>query len=349
MRTYAFARKAAGLAPVALLILVIGCSQSPPTPLEEVEEFGSNPGELRMLEYVPSSRAGGAPSEGTEIPQGRAADSALDKSRKAVVPLVVALHGCMQSAMEYGESSGWLRLADRWGFLLLLPEQRPGNNLTRCFNWYAPEDIQRGKGEAVSILQMIDRMRRDHPIDPQRIYVTGVSAGGAMTLALAAAYPDVFAGAAPLAGIAFGCASGLGSALACMWDPPDKDAATWGEAVRSATSHKGSWPRISVWQGEADSAVDPLNASIIVRQWLNVHGIDDQPEKADDLKGHVHSLYRDATRRVLVEGYRIKGMGHGVPVDPGPGENQCGKAGRFFPDVDICSSLYIARFLGLDR
>jgi len=132
MQTYAFARKAAGLAPAALLILVVGCSQSPPNPLEEVEEFGSNPGELRMLKYVPGSRTGGAPSEGTEIPRGRTGDSSLDESRKAAVPLVVALHGCTQSAMEYGESSGWLRLADRWGFLLLLPEQRPGNNLTRC-------------------------------------------------------------------------------------------------------------------------------------------------------------------------------------------------------------------------
>jgi poly(3-hydroxybutyrate) depolymerase len=104
-----------------------------------------------------------------------------------------------------------------------------------------------------------------------------------------------------------------------------------------------------VWQGEADSAVDPENAEAIVRQWTNVHGIDSRPVQVNDLTGRVHSLYPDSNGRALVESYRIKGMGHGVPVDPGPGERQCGKAGRFFPDADICSSFWIGRSWGLDH
>ena len=232
---------------------------------------------------------------------------------------------------------------------MVLPEQRRSNNLTRCFSWYSPEDHRRDAGEALSIRQMVDRMRRDHDIDPQRIFVTGISAGAAMSLALAAVYPEVFAGAAPLAGIAYGCADGLLSGLTCMRGPPERGAADWGEAVRSATSHTGPWPRISVWQGDADSAVDPANAQAIVLQWTNVHGIDIAPEQVDKPKGHLHALYRSPDREIPVERHRIEGMGHGVPVDPGLGEDQCGNEGRFFPDMNICSALYIARFWGLHR
>ncbi|MCG6863385.1 MAG: PHB depolymerase family esterase [Chromatiaceae bacterium] len=302
-----------------------------------------------MFKYVPRSLATARPAAGAGPTTGGAGISSADTLPVGGLPLVVALHGCMQNAHEYGENSGWIDLADRWGFLLLLPEQRRSNYLTQCFNWYSAEDNRRNTGEALSIRQMVARMQRDHGVAPERIFVTGVSAGGAMTLALAAAYPEVFAGAAPVAGIAFGCADGLLSALGCMRDPPDKKAAEWGAAVRSATSHKGPWPRISVWQGEADSAVDPENAEAIVRQWTNVHGIDSRPVQVNDLTGRVHSLYPDSNGRALVESYRIKGMGHGVPVDPGPGERQCGKAGRFFPDADICSSFWIGRSWGLDH
>ena len=346
MKTYALARKKTARLSIALLFLAVGCSQEPGVPFEEIEEFGSNPGELRMFKYVPGSLEPGPPVETARRPAGRQDASG---SQAPSVPLVVALHGCMQDAAGYGADSGWVRLADRWGFLLLLPEQRRGNNPIRCFNWYSPEDHERDSGEALSIRQMVERMRRDHAVDPTHIYVTGLSAGAAMTLALAAVYPEVFAGAAPLAGIAFGCADGPFSGLSCMWDLPDKEAVDWGAAVRSATDHKGPWPRISVWQGEADAAVDPANATAIVRQWTNIHGIESAPELVDDPKGHIHRLYRDLDGQVLVESYGIKAMGHGIPVDPGLGKNQCGKAGTFFPDLDICSGNYIARFWGLDH
>jgi len=302
-----------------------------------------------MLKYVPASLKPLSPEDSA----GRASerDEPRDAARSPVEspPLVVALHGCLQDASEYGESSGWVELADRWRFLLLLPEQRRDNNITRCFSWYSPTDNRRDAGEAMSVRQMVEQMRRDHAADPKRIYVTGVSAGAAMSLVLAAAYPDVFAGAAPLAGIAYGCADGLLSGLACMRDPPDKGAVAWGDAVRSATSHTGPWPRISVWQGDADSAVDPANAEAVVRQWTNVHGIEVVPEQLDFPDGHRLVRYRGPESDILVESHRIEGMGHGVPVDPGPGDGQCGREGRFFPDVNICSASYIARFWGLHR
>lgn len=342
-------RKQPQMFPAALLALVVGCSETPHTPLEEVQEFGSNPGELRMFKYLPGSLKQGLSAKNAGRANRRGEAAGAERPHGQSVPLVVALHGCMQDAAGYGDDSGWIRLAERWGFLLLLPEQRRSNNLTRCFSWYSPQDHRRGAGEASSIRQMVDRVRRDHAVDPQQIYVTGISAGAAMSLALAAVYPEVFAGAAPLAGIAYGCADGLLSGLTCMRDPPDKGAAGWGDAVRAATSHTGPWPRVSVWQGDADSAVDPANARAIVRQWTNLHGIDTTPELVDATAGHLHALYRGPDGEIPVESHRIDGMGHGVPVDPGPGEVQCGNEGRFFPDMNICSALYIARFWGMHR
>ena len=124
--------------------------------LREVHGFGSNPGALRMFTYLPA---------------GLADQSAL----------VVVLHGCAQTAASYEYGAGWSTLAERYGFALLLPEQQRANNPNGCFNWFQPGDTRRGQGEALSIRQMVDKMLLDHGIDGRRVYVTGLSAGGAMT------------------------------------------------------------------------------------------------------------------------------------------------------------------------
>ena len=107
--------------------------------------------------------------------------------------LVVVLHGCGQTAAGYDFGAGWSTLAKRYGFALLMPEQQASNNANTCFNWFNPEDTARGSGEACSIRQMIAQMVNDHKIDSQRIFVTGLSAGGAMTSVMLATYPEVFA------------------------------------------------------------------------------------------------------------------------------------------------------------
>ncbi|MBE7220407.1 MAG: PHB depolymerase family esterase, partial [Caulobacteraceae bacterium] len=153
-------------------------------PLVDIEHFGSNPGNLRMRLHVP---AGGG--------EGR--------------PLVVALHGCTQTAAGFGAASGWMALADAHDFLLLLPEQRPANNRKTCFSWFEPHDARRGEGEVESIRQMVDATLAMHGADARRVFVTGLSAGGAMACAMAAAYPELFAGAAIVAGLPYGAASGM--------------------------------------------------------------------------------------------------------------------------------------------
>ena len=218
------------------------------THLDEVTAFGTNPGNLRMFRYLPSDLA---------------ADPAL----------VVVLHGCTQTAAGYDLGAGWSTLADRYGFALLMPEQQRSNNPNGCFNWFQPGDIERGRGEALSIRQMIEKMITDTGVDRRRVFVTGLSAGGAMTSVMLACYPEVFAGGAIIAGLPYGAAANVQQAFQSMHQCPARPAREWGDLVRRAASHKGAWPRVSIWHGSADKTVIPDNAREILKQWTDVHGL----------------------------------------------------------------------------
>jgi len=174
---------------------------------------------------------------------------------------VVALHGCTQSADDYLTHSGWRELADRDGFVLVLPEQRITNNLNRCFNWFEDSDIRRGGGEALSVIQMVDAALSAYSLDPARVFVTGLSAGGAMTAVLLATYPDVFAAGALVAGLPFGCATSLTAAFACMSHGSDRTPLQWAQQLRAAfPGYSRPYPRVAIWHGTADATVSPVNA-----------------------------------------------------------------------------------------
>lgn len=290
--------------------------------LVEVRDFGSNPGQLRMLTYVPD-----------RLP--------------ASAPLVVLLHGCTQSGVSFDKGSGWSTLADRYGFALLLPEQHWTNNPLRCFNWFRPEDTCRDGGEALSIKQMIDRVVRDHGLDRRRIHVTGLSSGGAMTSAMLATYPEVFAGGAILAGVPYRSADTMQEAFESIFQGRSRTPREWGDLVRGASPHQGPWPRVSVWHGDADSAVKPLNADEIVKQWTDMHGVADSPHIERTLAGHSHRVWQGADGKPLVESYTICGMSHGAPLSTGDRPDQCGTSAPFFNDVGISSAFHIADFWGL--
>jgi feruloyl esterase len=293
-----------------------------------VDGFGTNPGNLAMYVYLPDDRP--------------------------VAPaLVVALHGCTQSADDYLEHSGWRELADRDGFVLVLPEQRTANNLNRCFNWFDDSDIRRGSGEALSVIQMVDAARSAYGLDPARVFVTGLSAGGAMTAVLLATYPDVFAAGAVLAGVPFGCATSLTAAFACMDHGSDRTPLQWAQQVRAAfPGYSGPYPRVAIWHGTADVTVSPVNAGESRDQWVGVHGLSPLPTSTtvlpgSDSRGTVQEVYTDVSGRPIVETYRVEGMPHGTPVDPGSGATECGATGPYFLD-GICSSYYTAKFWGLE-
>jgi poly(hydroxyalkanoate) depolymerase family esterase len=281
-----------------------------------------NPGNLRARIYLPAGLAGGA-------------------------PLVVVLHGCTQTAAAYDHGSGWSRLADRHGFALLFPEQQRANNMNLCFNWYQPGDAARGEGEAASIRAMIAQMVAAHHFDPARVFVTGLSAGGAMTSAMLAAYPEIFAAGAIIAGLPYGSADNLGEALGAMSAPAAANEAALGAAVRKASRHPGPWPRISVWHGSADRLVVPGNGEAIVRQWRNVHGLGAAPTRTEEVEGYPRRIWADPSGKVLVEDYLVTGMAHGTPLMPGRGEGQSGAAGAHMLDVGLSSTDRIAAFFGI--
>jgi poly(hydroxyalkanoate) depolymerase family esterase len=266
---------------------------------------------------------------------------------KGPAPLVVVLHGCTQNAAVYDHGSGWSKLADRNGFILLFPEQQRANNPMLCFNWFSGNDTQRGMGEAASIRAMVEAMKKAHDVDPERIFVTGLSAGGAMASVMLATYPDVFAGGATIAGVAYGCASGVAEAFDCMGGRARSDAKELGAKVRRASPHKGPWPRVQVWQGSADHTVVPSNADAIALQWAHLHGLEPKPDRTDRVAGYPRRVWSGADGRPLIEQYTITGMAHGIPLDPGTGEGELGEAGAHMLDVGLSSTGHIAAFFGI--
>ncbi|MFD7704027.1 alpha/beta hydrolase family esterase [Streptomyces caelestis] len=307
----------------ALLSVLLAPAPAAAASLQEVTGFGDNPGALRMYRYVPDG-----------LPAGR--------------PVVVALHGCTQNAAGYASGTGWTTLADRWGFSVVLPQQQSGNNLSQCFNWFQPADIRRGQGEAASVARMVDRQLADVAGDASRVYVTGLSAGGAMTAVMAATYPEKFAAAGVVAGLPYGCAQAAGSPYVCMYVGATQTPGQWGDRVRAARpGHTGPWPALTVLHGTDDHTVRPANMTDLVEQWTDVHGADATADVSDTVAGHPHRVFRGPDRDAVVETYGLTGMGHGQPVDPGTGGEQCGTAGAYFLDVGLCAAYRLGKTWGL--
>jgi poly(hydroxyalkanoate) depolymerase family esterase len=299
-----------------------GLRPSGGSPLLEVVGFGANPGDLRMFSFVPEELA----------------------TRPG---LVVVLHGCGQTAADYDLGAGWSTLAKRYGFALLMPEQQSSNNANRCFNWFNPEDTARGHGEARSVRQMIARMVGDHAIDAHRIFVTGLSAGGAMTSVMLATYPELFAGGAVIAGLPFGVATNVREALNGMFQSSSRAAGELGDLVRNASDYKGPWPKLSVWHGSADRTVNPANANEIVKQWLDVHGLPAAPMSEAEVDGYPRQVWWNADGETVIESYTITDMAHGTPLGIGDNDEHYGAQGAFLIEAGISSSYHIANFFGL--
>jgi poly(hydroxyalkanoate) depolymerase family esterase len=291
--------------------------------LVEFSNFGSNPGALLARSYLPADLGTSA-------------------------PLVVVLHGCTQSASSYNRGAGWTSAADEHGFALLFPEQQRANNPNLCFNWFSPVDAGRGSGEALSIVQMVQDLCSRHALDPGRVYVTGLSAGGAMTAAMLATYPEVFAGGAVIAGLPFGTASTIPEAFERMREQAEFGPGELARMVRSASPHAGPWPTLSVWHGQSDRTVDASNADALVDQWRGLHGLAPTPTTSETTGGHLRRVWSDGDGNEVLEEYVIAGMGHGTPIHAAPA-NPGEAAGPYMLDVGLSSTRRIVHFWKLDR
>jgi poly(3-hydroxybutyrate) depolymerase len=178
------------------------------------------------------------------------------------------------------------------------------------------------------------------------MFITGLSAGGAMTSVMLACYPDLFAAGAIIAGLPFASANNLPEALERMRGQGSPARYELAARLRAASGRDLDQPAVSVWHGSQDRIVAPCNATAIVDQWLDAHGLGERAGNVDTVEGHRRETWRDARRRILVERYDIGGMGHGTPLDTRDGE-ACGTVGPHMLEAGICSTRVIAASWGL--
>ncbi len=289
--------------------------------LTALKDFGTDPGSLSADIFVPYN---------------------LPKNS----PLVVVLHGSTQSADSYDLGSGWSALAEECGIALLFPGQRLTNNMLGSFNWFNTDDNHRGGGEPLSIRQMIEQVVDDHALDASRVFITGMSSGGAMTSVMLASYPEVFAGGAIIAGLPYRSANNMMEAILRMKGFGTPSDSKLDALVRGASEFAGSWPTISVWHGESDKTVDSSNAGSIVEQWQKIHEVDGPPTRVETVDGFPRKVWCDGNGRVVIEEYIIGQMGHGTPISA-EGNDGLGEEGEFMLEVGISSTRHIADFWGL--
>jgi len=218
-------------------------------------------------------------------------------------PLIVMLHGCTQSADDFAAGTRMNFAAQEHGCFVAYPEQPIAANVSRCWNWFKGGDQQRGMGEPALIAGITRQIMADYAIDPRRIYVAGLSAGGAAAAIMGEAYPDLYAGVGVHSGLACGAARDLPSALAAMrGDTPARSSKPAGRDGGHAV------PTI-VFHGDRDTTVHPRNgAQIVARAGGDVQVLSEP--QAPSRGRFTRSVRRDASGRSVLEWWEIHGAGH---------------------------------------
>lgn len=219
-------------------------------------------------------------------------------------PLVVMLHGCTQSPEDFAAGTRMNAFAEQHGLFVAYPEQPASANPQRCWNWFKPEDQRRDRGEPDLLAGITRRIMREHPIDPGRVYIAGLSAGGAAAAIMAAAYPDLYAAAGVHSGLPAGAAGDLPSALAAMR-----------QGGRAAPNRGGTGRKVPfiIFHGDRDTVVNPQNGDQVAAQaTAAVSGLRTETQHGEAPGRHAYSrtLYTDAAGRALCEHWTIHGAGH---------------------------------------
>ncbi|MEU1687701.1 PHB depolymerase family esterase [Micromonospora sp. NPDC005707] len=281
---------AAGLAALAA---VTAPGPAAAAALTEVTNFGANPSNLRMYLYVPDTVA-------------------------ARPGLLVVNHYCTGTGPAMYSGTQFAALADRYGYLVVYPSV---TRSSQCFDVSSPQALRRdGGSDPVGIKSMVDHVRQRYPVDPNRIFATGVSSGAMMTNVLLGLYPDVFNAGAAYAGVPFGCfATTNGSEWnsECANGQVVKTPQQWGDLVRNAyPGYSGRRPRMQLWHGTNDETLRYPNFTEEIKQWTDVNGLGQTPAYTDSPQaGYTRTRYGGTGGTATVEAISMQGVSHNLPVD----------------------------------
>lgn len=249
--------------------------------------YGNRAGSRDYRLYLPGHRAG--------VRQAR--------------PLIVMLHGCGQDPEDFATGTRMNQLAEEQGWVVLYPAQADSANLSGCWNWFNETDQQRDQGEPSIIADLTRQVMASHNIDPHRVYVAGLSAGGAMAATLAATYPDLYAAVGVHSGLPHGAARDMVSAVGAMRQG----------VVRSgwiSPPLQGHPPPAIVFHGDCDTTVHPANALQVIAQacghpaCMEV-GVQVRQGRIPGGYGFTHTRYQDAEGRARAELWLVHSAGHG--------------------------------------
>lgn len=215
------------------------------------------------------------------------------------LPLVVMLHGCTQSPEDFALGTRMNELAESQGVLVAYPAQSRSANSSKCWNWFRAEDQERDRGEPALIAGMVREFLQDERVDPHRVYVAGLSAGGAAAAVLGQAYPDLFAAVGVHSGLACGAARDMAGAFAAMKQ---------GGAPRVGTTVV---PTV-VFHGDADATVSPINGAQVIAQAQSRSGLRTTVDRgrSDGGISFTRTVQADAGGVPVLEHWVLHGAGH---------------------------------------
>lgn len=278
---------------VAAMVAVAGPAAA--AGLTQVTSFGNNPGGMEMYVYVPDSHP-------------------------ANPAILVAMHGCGGSGPGFYSGSEFASLADRYGYVVIYPSAEQQAGFGKCFDtWSAAAKVRGGGSDPVSIASMVTYVEQRYSGDPNRVYATGSSSGGAMTDEMLALYPDVFKAGAAFMGVPFGCwlnaADFPPGRSQCLNGSKVMTPQQWGDLVRNAyPGYTGPRPPIQLWHGTADTLVPYQLLAEDIKQWTNVSGLSQTPTSTDTPQsGWTRQRFADSSGKVAVEATSIQGAGHQLP------------------------------------